>query len=642
MKGVAEANVVNYAAMDAVLADKWPVINPLYVSCMDETRIEQLGLSPLQPYLDALKPVDGPITNTTELWTWMGRVSAELGLSLAFTFTTVSFAANPRQPASAVTVGGGWTAPGIGNYIGVANISSTIKDGIAAVLQQVGDSQDWATQQANDIVNFETDLYRASTATYSPPSAHVADHTLTIEQLAQRTPTSPAVSGNYPLSSVQNWVPAAALTPFFEELGTIPVFGTVGKPVGFYVYDSNQLTQLNTLLTRTPLATLLSWTRWHVINASTPLLSLSIRRSHLNAFATPLAGITALPDRHNYCRDMVAANTGDLFIRFFIAKLLPSRDLASIQALFQWLTEAFVRNLPSLDWLDDSTRDGAASKIAEVLQILAGPGNDTWSDWSTVQLNATRLYDNYLQLQRVKTVKFWSYYLAPVPKTTFNQNPLLVNAWYTRTANSIQLPAGVMHSPWWAVADQPMYMNAARLGMLVGHEMTHGFDNNGRMYDGEGNQRNWWTSGSSNNFTSRAQCFVNQYNGISVQNSTISGSLTLSENIADGGGMHLAYSTHRWYTQQMAGYGLSPQLLPSPRLHAQLTADQLFFWSYAQSWCTVATDQYVANEVRTNSHTPAMVRVWAPLRNFAPFAEAFSCPVGSRMNPKRDEQCLLW
>ena len=217
-----------------------------------------------------------------------------------------------------------------------------------------------------------------------------------------------------------------------------------------------------------------------------------------------------------------------------------------------------------------------------------------------------------------------------------------MNAWYTRAANSIQLPAGVMHWPWWSVTEQPMYMNVARLGMLVAHEMTHGFDPNGRQYDGQGNMVNWWSSGSSANFSSRAQCLVNQYSAISVQNSSISGSLTLSENVADSGGIHLAYLTHRWYTEQMAGYGLTPQLLPSPRLHSPLTLDQLFFYSYAQSWCTVATDAYVANEVRTNAHTPAMVRVWAPLRNFAPFAEAFNCPVGSRMNPKKDEQCVMY
>ena len=639
MKGVHDANMLNYAAMDAVLADKWPVINPLYQSCMDESRIEQLGLAPLQPYLDALNPIDGPITNTTVLWAWLGRLQAEMSLSLPFTFTTVSFANNPRQPAPAITVGGGWTAPGIGNYIGVANISSTIKDGIAAVLQQVGDSQDWAQQQAEAIVNFETDLYRASTATYSSSSTN--DHTLTIDQLAQRIPPI-AASGNYPLNSLQGWLSAAALTPFFMEAGTTAIFGGIGKPLIFYVYDTYQFTQFNTLLTRTPLTTLLAWTRWHVINASTPLLSLSVRQSHLHAFATPLSGITALPDRHLLCREIVTANTGDLFIRYFIAKILPSRDLSSVQTLFQWLTDAFVRNLPAVEWLDDSTRKGAALKVSQVLQLLGGPSNDTWSDWSNFQMNTTALYANYLQLQRVKTVKFWSNYLSPLPKSTFNQNPLIVNAWYTRAANSIQLPAGVMHWPWWSVAEQPMYMNVARLGMLVAHEFIHGFDPNGRLYDGQGNQNNWWTSGSSYNFSLRAQCFIDQYSAIKVQNSTISGSLTWSENIADGGGIHLAYSTHRWYMEQMAGFGLLPQLLPSPRLHSPLTLDQLFFWSYAQSWCTVATDEYVANEVRTNSHTPAMVRVWAPLRNFAPFAEAFNCPVGSKMNPKKEEQCVLY
>ena len=633
--------MVNYAAMDAVLADRWPVINPLYQSCMDEQRIEQLGLSPIQPYLDVLYPFDGPVSNSTELWTWLGRLQAELSLSLAFTFSTVTFTNNPRQPVPELAVGGGWTVPGIANYIGTANISGLLKDSIAAVLTQAGDEQQLAAQQANAIVNFETDLYRVSTATYR--AFNTDDHTLTVEQLAQRAPSPLAAAGNYPLSTVQSWLSEAALTPFFDETGTTSIYGSAGKPVTFWVSDTNTLTQFNTLLSRTALSTLLAWTRWHVLNSSTPLLSLSLRQSHLRSFATPLAGITALPDRHALCRDIVSANTGDLFVRYFIGKVLPNqRDLGDIRTLFQWLTDAFLRNLPQLEWMDEATRRGAAMKVVQIIQVLAGPSNETWSDWSGVQLNATRLFDNYVQLQRVKSVKFWRYYLQPVPKHYFVQNPLTVNAWYTRTANTVQLPAGVMHWPWWSMAEQPMYMNLARMGSFVGHEMTHGFDTNGRLYDGQGNQANWWTRGSSDNFTARSQCFIRQYSAITVQNSTISGSLTVNENIADGGGIHLAYLTHRWYAEQMAGYGLTPQLLPSPRLQSPLTVDQLFWWSYAQNWCAVSTDAYVANEVRTNVHTPAMVRVWAPLRNFAPFAEAFNCPLGSTMNPNKDEQCVLY
>ena len=638
MKGVQEANAVNYAAMDSVLADKWPILNPLYRSCLDEARLEQLGLSPIQPYLDALSQV----ANSTALWGWLGRLRAELSLSLAFTTATVTFAREPRQPQPDLVVGGGWTAPGIANYIGAANISALIRDGIAAVLLEAGDAPAGVLQQASDIVQFETDLYRASTATYRASAAADDEHTLSVDQLAQRTAPVTAASGSYSLSSLQPLINQADLTAYFTAAGTLPIYDAAGKSLVFYVYDTNQFTQLNTLLGRTPLSTVLAWARWHVINASTPLLSLSLRRAHLRAFARPLAGVTALPERHALCRDVVAANTGDLFARYVIQKLLPSRDLASIQALFDWLADAFVRNLPSVEWLDDSTRAGAAEKVGQLLQLLGGPGNDTWSDWSGVALNASALFDNYRQLQLIKSTKLWSYYLQPVPKSTFTQNPLLVNAWYTRTANSIQLPAGVMHAPWWDAEAQPMYMNLARLGMLVAHEMTHGMDSNGRNYDGEGNQSFWWTSGASANFTERAQCLSTQYSGIRVQNSTVSGALTINENIADSGGVHLAYLTHRWYTEQMAGYGLTPQPLPSPRLHAPLAADQLFFWSYAQSWCAVSTDEYVANEVRTNAHTPAQVRVWAPLRNFKPFAEAFSCPVGSKMNPRTEEQCVMY
>ena len=186
-----------------------------------------------------------------------------------------------------------------------------------------------------------------------------------------------------------------------------------------------------------------------------------------------------------------------------------------------------------------------------------------------------------------------------------------------------------------------MAMNLGGIGMVMGHELLHGFDSTGRQFDKDGYRRQWWPTSVITTFTRKTQCMIDQYNGITVQNSTVDGFWTLGENIADNGGLHMAYLALQWYKQQLAAFNLTD---PLPPAKDPLTTDQLLYWAHAQTWCTKATDEAIARQVWIDPHAPGEARVWAPLVNQpdSQFAKAFSCPVGSRMNPPANRKCDLY
>jgi len=173
-------------------------------------------------------------------------------------------------------------------------------------------------------------------------------------------------------------------------------------------------------------------------------------------------------------------------------------------------------------------------------------------------------------------------------------------------------------------------MNLGGIGMVMGHELLHGFDNSGRQYDKDGVRRQWWDPTVIAAFTNKTQCMINQYNNITIQGSRISGSRTLGENIADNGGLHMAMISFQTYKAALAKQGMTDPVPPSAN---PLTSEQLFYWAHAQTWCTSATNASIASQVLTDVHSPGEARVWAPVVNQVDFATAFSCKPGSRMNP---------
>jgi len=272
----------------------------------------------------------------------------------------------------------------------------------------------------------------------------------------------------------------------------------------------------------------------------------------------------------------------------------------------------------------------ALDKANAVLELVGGPENGNWGDYSQVTIKRDTWYQNWFQIQGMRSRDEWVQLTKPISRGRFSMNPSLVNAQYSSRQNAMTFPAAILQDPFFNF-DYPMSVNLGRIGMVMGHELLHGFDNNGRQFDKDGVRRQWWDDSVIWAFGNKTQCLIDQYNNITVQGTQVNGRNTLGENIADNGGLHMAYLALQWYKDVLSQNNTYDPVPTNTK--APLTSDQLFYWANAQTWCTVATDAAIANQVRTDVHAPGQARVVGPIVNQDGFAQAFNCPVGSKMNP---------
>ncbi|XP_057301907.1 endothelin-converting enzyme homolog [Hydractinia symbiolongicarpus] len=304
------------------------------------------------------------------------------------------------------------------------------------------------------------------------------------------------------------------------------------------------------------------------------------------------------------------------------------------------LRKAFKEILPSLTWLDSTTREAASEKIDAIVQQIGYPPyilNPQKLDkkYNGLKIVSSSYFDHILYLNRYKVLSMLKNLGKPVNRNTWLQTPATINAYYNPRSNHIAFPAAILQPPYFET-DYPKAVNYGCIGSVIGHEMTHGFDNTGRWFDKYGNLRgrynSWWTYSSVANFVDRSKCFVNQYSAVEVAGDYIKGKQTLGENIADNGGIQIAYKAYKDWEKENG----TPPLLKG----VADSNDQLFFLSYAQFFCSAKTDKALLNQLKTDVHSPNMERVRGTIQNNPEFAKAFNCPRGSKMNPYR--KCKLW
>jgi predicted metalloendopeptidase len=286
------------------------------------------------------------------------------------------------------------------------------------------------------------------------------------------------------------------------------------------------------------------------------------------------------------------------------------------------------QDIKTAPWMTEATKQEALSKLAAVSNKIGYP--DQWRDYSSLTIKPDDFFGNQLRANAFEVRRGLNKIGKPVDKSEWRMTPPTVNAYYSPPENNINFPAGILQPPFYnPKADEAV--NYGAIGVVVGHELTHGFDDAGRRYDGSGNLRDWWTPEDAANFTQRADCIVNEYNGFSpVDGVKLNGSLTLGENAADNGGIQLAYAALM--------HDLANHLLP--KTADGFTQEQLFFLGYAQIWCQNTTDAQARRLAITNPHSPGEFRVNGVVQNLPQFQQAFSCKLGDAMvAPKA---CRVW
>lgn len=304
--------------------------------------------------------------------------------------------------------------------------------------------------------------------------------------------------------------------------------------------------------------------------------------------------------------------------------------------MVQGIRKAFIDALPSISWMSDGTRKVAAEKANAIHDQIGYPNfilNETeltgfYSNFSVnqsyyfINVIARRIYAMRVNLDQLG---------KPFNKNRWSMSPPTVNAYYSSNKNQIVFPAGILQSPFYN-KNYPRVLNYGGIGAVIGHELTHGFDNNGRRFNKDGDLAHWWSDADIAKFTQLTQCFINQYGKFKYFGLHVNGKLTLGENIADNGGIGQAYRAYHAYVK---ANGPEPTLPGVP-----LTNDQLFFVAFARVWCGKETARSGISLVLTNPHSPHKYRVLGTLRNSKDFAKAFNCPAGSPMNPTN--KCKIW
>jgi endothelin-converting enzyme/putative endopeptidase len=410
----------------------------------------------------------------------------------------------------------------------------------------------------------------------------------------------------------------AKLVPDFPWEPWLDGAGAKGAPA-FNIAQPDFVKALGEMISKMPVADWKVYLRWHVFAGAGYELPQRFVDEKFR-WKAALVGSKKLPDRWKRCVREVDAGMGEALARPFVKKTLGAEGKAATQDLIQQIEASMHGDLEKVVWMDEVTRKAAFAKLTKVANKIAYP--DKWRNYDTIGIKNDSWVANHYRASAFEFRRQLAKIGKPVDRTEWGMSPPTVNAYYDGQLNEMVFPAGILQPPFYANA-APQPMNFGGIGMVMGHELTHGFDDEGRQFDAEGNLRDWWSPSVNAEFERRADCVKRQFDGYTVLDDLhVNGKLTLGENIADLGGVKLSYRAMK------AKAGADPN------------AEAQFFLGFAQSWCGRIRDEALRNQVATNPHSPAVYRVNGPLSNTPEFAATFGCLPTSKM--VRKDRCEVW
>lgn len=399
------------------------------------------------------------------------------------------------------------------------------------------------------------------------------------------------------------------------------------------------ISSLDSLLIKTEPRIVANYMMWRIVRHS--MNGLPRRwRELAHSYSTVTTGRQVEEPRWEQCLGSLEGTLGTALSALYVKNHFNQESKASALEMVDYIRNEFLRILDEIDWMDEETREEAKLKAKSIAPYIGYPDELLRDElveelYSGLQLSRTNLYQNMRNLRIWSTNYAFSQLRKPNKRGDWKKHAraAVVNAYYNSLENSIEFPAGILQGAFFD-ADRPNYMNFGAIGYVIGHEITHGFDDRGRQFDKDGNDRNWWKPKTDARFRERAQCIVEQYGNYTVAENglKVNGLNTQGENIADNGGIKEAFRAYRRWTKDHGRESRLPGLDYAP--------DQLFWISAANVWCGKFRPEVLKLRVNSGVHSPARFRVIGPLSNSPEFAQSFNCPVGSPMNPRK--KCSVW
>ena len=574
-------------------------IGDYYASCMDEAAVEKAGTKPLEPDFQSI----AAIHSKGDLPKEIVRLHRE-GSDVLFGFDSDSDFKNASQMIAEVDQGG----------LGMPDRDYYFKDDeksielrkkyvahVAKMFVLLGDDEGKAAAEAKVVMDIETGLAKGALDQTSRRDPQKIYHKLTDSELAALSPGF-------------NW------SSYFEGVGA-PRFDALN------VVEPEFIKNMQAVLSAHSLDDWKTYLRWHTVHAGVPALPTAFVNENFDFYNKTLQGTKELRPRWKRCVGYTNHDLGELVGQIYVQQTFGAEGKERTLAMVGNLEKALGEDIQSVPWMGPDTKAQAQVKLHAITNRIGY--TDKWRDYSALQIvrgdafgNSQRANQNDLQRRLNKIGK-------PLDKRDWPYPPMTVNASYNPTQNNITFPAGILQPPFYDnQADDAM--NFGAIGAVIGHELTHGFDDQGSQFDAEGNLRDWWTASDKKQFEERTGCVKDQYaNFVAVDDLKLNGKLTLGENVADNGGLRIAY---------MALLNAFAGKEPGPI--DGFSAEQRFFLGFANVWCQNRTDALARMLVTVDPHSPSKDRVNGTISNMPEFREAYHCPATAPM--VNQNACRVW
>ena len=599
-------NVILRQVLEAASANKNPagsdaqLIGDFYSSCMDEKAIEKAGIKPIKPFLDAIATVK----TTNDLQRQIGLLH-NAGIPSVFSFgggpdlkNSNSVIANAGQ--------GGLSLPNRDYYTNTDDKSAEIRakfvEYVTNMFTHLGDSPDVAAANAKIVIEMQTRLAKAS---LTPVERRNPDNNYNKIALSSAQEVTPNFSWQSYLTTRN--------APAISELNLVP---------------NKFFAEVNSMMKDTSIADWKTYLRFMTVNSAAPMLAKKYSDEHFNFFNRYLSGQKERQPRWKTCVQQTDNNLGEALGFEYAKRAFTPAAKARMNELIDNLMAAMTDRVSNLAWMSDTTKEQARAKLATFKRKIGYTDNPR--GYKGLTIDRKGYASNQLRSNQFQIARNFQDIGKPRDRTRWGFSPPTVNASYSPVDNTITFPAGILQPPFFNF-DADDAINYGAIGGVIGHEVTHGFDDSGSRFDADGNLKTWWTPEDKTKFDERTACVVKQFDGYEVQPGLfINGKLTLGENIGDFAGLTVSYDA---FMRSLVGK-------PRPADIDGFTPEQRFFLGWAQVWAGKYTPEAERTQVKGNPHSLPRWRVNGPLSNMPQFAKAFGCKTGQKM--VRKDACEIW
>jgi putative endopeptidase len=578
-----------------------------YSACMNEAQVEKLGATPLEPLfarIDAIKSKKDLVSAIAYFH--------QMNIPMFFRFSADPDLRDAKKMVANVDQGGLGLPEREYYFRKDAKSEETRKryvEHVTRMMQLLGSSEGDAQQQAAKIMQLETALAEASLTNVQRRDPKSLDHTTARKEFETATPN-------------------LEFTTYFSDTGA-PSFDNLNVSVPAF------FTALNKQLDAVPLADWKTYMKWHVARTLAPGLSSPFVKENFNFYSQYLAGQKEIEVRWKRCTRAVDLHLGDSLGRAYVDKEFSKEGKQRIKELVEAVRDSLGESIRQADWMTDATKQKALAKLALIhYDKLAYP--DKWKDYSSVKISRDDYIGNRNRAYAYERKREWNKIGKPSDRDDWDMTTPTVNAYYDPQHAEIVLPAGMLQPPMFSAAFEDA-VNFGAVGRVVGHELTHGFDDEGRQFDAEGNLTDWWTAADAKNFEERSACVRDQYsNYVALTDPKtgevvkLNGKLTLGENVADNGGVRMSYNA---FLKKLKVKGAASDV-------GGFNPQQRFFIAYAQSRCENLSDSYARMLAAVDPHSPGHYRAIGPVVNMPEFWQTFGCKKGQPM--VSENACRVW